>query len=86
MGDARLRCSLVARISARSASATGWDHAVAPYEEPKLTRAARLGIAHIEHAELDRPEVDGPAVIVDLFEADTFRLTTSPRAAPACSR
>src|SRR2546427_11789744 len=61
MGDTRLRCSRVARISAGSASATRWDHAVAPYEEPKLRRAARLGIARIEHPEFDRPEVDGPA-------------------------
>jgi len=37
-----------------------------------VTRAACLGIAHIQHAELDRPKIDPPAVIVDLFEADQF--------------
>ena len=37
-----------------------------------MAHAARLGIARIEHPELDRPEVHLPAVIVDLLEPDQF--------------
>ena len=56
----------------RSTWTTRRDRAVDAYEEAELTVAAGFSITPVEHAEVDGPESDPPAVIVDFFEPDHF--------------
>ena len=53
-------------------AATAGLGAVRPHKQAELAVAPSFGIADIEYAELDRSEVDLPAIIIDFFRADEF--------------
>src|SRR5687767_10615456 len=72
MGDRSTNFRATRPSSATPAATAGQDRTVAAYKQPELAVASRFGIAHIEHAELDGPEVHLPAIVVDFVEADKF--------------
>ena len=57
---------------------TRHDRPIHPHEETELPISAGFGVAHVEHAELDRSEVNLPAIGVDFFEANEFTSEAIP--------